>query len=108
MTDTESRYPPLEGEALAIVWALDKFRLWTEGHKIVLVTDHRPLQYIWQNPNNQAKLIRWALRLQTYDMDLSYITGKENVLADASSRFPGPDQSPPRDEDAFDIPHPLP
>ena len=55
------KYPPLEGEALAIVWALEKFRLWTEGHEIILHTDHKPLQYIFKNPGTGGKLIRWAL-----------------------------------------------
>ena len=36
LTDSEKKFPPLEGEALAIIWALDKFRLWTEGHQIIL------------------------------------------------------------------------
>lgn len=43
LTEAETKYPPLEGEALAIVWALEKFRLWTEGHEIILHTDHKPL-----------------------------------------------------------------
>jgi|PlaIllAssembly_1097288.scaffolds.fasta_scaffold759558_1 hypothetical protein len=43
LTDSEKKFPPLEGEALAIIWALDKFRLWTEGHQIILYTDHKPL-----------------------------------------------------------------
>jgi hypothetical protein len=61
LTDQEQRYPPLEGEALAIIWGLDKFRLYTEGHKIILHTDHKPLQYIWDNPTSAGKLVRWAL-----------------------------------------------
>ena len=32
LMDSEKKFPPLEREALAIIWALDKFRLWTEGH----------------------------------------------------------------------------
>ena len=43
LTDSEKKFPPLEGEALAIIWALDKFRLWTEGHQFILYTDHKPL-----------------------------------------------------------------
>ena len=63
LTDQEKRYPPLEGEALAIVWGLDKFRLYTEGYPIHLYTDHKPLQYIFDNPDSKPKLVRWALRL---------------------------------------------
>lgn len=63
LTEQEKRYPPLEGEALAIVWGLEKFRLYTEGHPIHLYTDHKPLQYIFENPDSKPKLVRWALRL---------------------------------------------
>ena len=61
---------------MAIVWALDKFRLYTEGHQIILATDHRPLRFIFENPQSKPKLIRWALQLQGYDLKLEYIEGK--------------------------------
>ena len=90
------------------MWSLDKFRLYTEGHKIKLVTDHRPLQYIFENTESKSKLVRWALRLQTYDLEISYIKGKENVVADALSRLPVQLPSAPIDEDAFDFEHAMP
>ena len=48
---------------MAIVWALDKFKIYTEGQPIKLVTDHRPLKFIFENSQSKPKLIRWALKL---------------------------------------------
>ena len=40
----ESRYSPVEGELLAVTWALKKSRLFTLGSPaLYIVTDHRPL-----------------------------------------------------------------
>lgn len=107
LSDPEKKFPPLEGEALAIIWALDKFRLWTEGHEIILYTDHKPLQYIFTNPGTGGKLIRWALQLQQYDLTIKYIEGKENKLADAVSRMPTGEITSPQGNDAFEVPHYL-
>ena len=43
-TDAESRYAPIEGEALAVSYALDKCRMFVLGCANLLVaTDHKPL-----------------------------------------------------------------
>ena len=40
----ESRYAPIKGEALGVVWSLDKVRMFTLGCPNLLVTvDHQPL-----------------------------------------------------------------
>ena len=40
----ESRYAPVEGEALAVVWSLEAARHYTLGNpKLVIATDHKPL-----------------------------------------------------------------
>ena len=62
------------------------FHIYTEGFKIKLATDHRPLEYIWKNTESKPKLVRWALRLsaaQQHDLEIEYVEGKANVVADA-------------------------
>merc|ERR1712015_491475 len=40
----ETRYAPVEGEALAIAWALEHTKYFTQGcDNLVVVTDHKPL-----------------------------------------------------------------
>ena len=40
---TESRYAQIEKEALAIIWACEKFSSYVLGKQILLETDHKPL-----------------------------------------------------------------
>ena len=43
MTETEHRYSQIEKEALALVWACEKFKDYVLSKKIQLETDHKPL-----------------------------------------------------------------
>lgn len=81
----EINYSTTEKEALAIIWAIEKFKPYLYGQKFTLVTDHKPLVFI-KNANKNGKLIRWRLELENYDYTVIYKTGKTNVVADALSR----------------------
>jgi len=40
----ETRYAPVEGEALAIAWSLEQTRYFTQGcDNLLIITDHKPL-----------------------------------------------------------------
>ena len=104
LTPTEQKYPAIEGEALAIIWSLERFRYMIEGCEIHLVTDHRPLEFIFAVLSAKPKLMRWALRLQSFNLKIHYVTGKANVLADAASRLPMSDFEEPSGEAAFELP----
>ena len=45
------------------------------------------------NVNPKSKVQRWKLAIQHYDFDIEHIAGKDNIIADAFSRFCG--KSPP-------------
>lgn len=82
-------YSVIEKEALALILALQHFRVYVEsGTSLIVYSDHNPLTFLnsLQNPNQ--RLMRWALFLQPYHLDIRHIKGKENVLADALSRAP--------------------
>ncbi|KAK7094703.1 hypothetical protein V1264_006216 [Littorina saxatilis] len=53
-----------------------------------MITDHRPLLNIWEKPFPPARIARWSLRLQPYDVHMEYRPGKDNP-ADYLSRHPG-------------------
>jgi hypothetical protein len=57
------------------------------GKKIFeLRIDHNSLKYLFDQPNLNARQIRWLEFLREYDFDIKHIKGKENKVADALSR----------------------
>lgn len=91
LSDVERRYSQTEREALAVVWACEHFHLYLYGSPFVLVSDHKSLELIFNNPKSQppARIQRWSLRLQPYDFIVQYKSGKDNP-ADYLSRHSRP------------------
>jgi len=89
-TDVQRRWSVLEREAYAIIWALQKWRSLILFSRINLFSDHKPLSFLIQSASGtNSKLIRWALALQDYDLNLQHVRGAENVVADLASRLIG-------------------
>ena len=80
-------YATIEKECLALVWAVQENRRYLYGQRFVVITDHRPLQWLMTKAELTPKLMRWALILQEYDFQIVYGPGKDNVIADALSRL---------------------
>lgn len=88
LTSAERNYSTTEREALAVVWALNKFRAYIDGSPVTLVTDHQALKWLMNLKSPTGRLARWALQLQAYNLDINYQPGKLNTVADALSRPP--------------------
>ena len=86
LLDREKRYSAIERECLSIVFGVDKFRYYLLGKEFLLEVDHRPLVYLNKLKGSNARLMRWALCLQTYRFRIVYVPGKENLGADLLSR----------------------
>ena len=93
LSPVEQRYSQTEREALACVWACERFHLYVYGAPFTMITDHKPLVHIFNNPKVKppARLERWNLRLQPYNFSVRYEPGKMNP-ADYISRHPLQDQ----------------
>ena len=76
----------IEREAFAIVWALGRFRNVIFCSHVTIYTDHNPLSYLCNSAPKSAKLTRWAVALQEYDLSLKYTRGSSNFVADYLSR----------------------
>ena len=87
LSDVEQRYSQTEREALSVIWACEHFDVFIRGSKVAITTDHRALLTIWNKPNPPARIARWALRLQPYQIEMKYTPGKNNP-ADYLSRHP--------------------
>ena len=87
LTDVEKRYSTIEREALALVWAVERFNLFLFGSEFELCTDHKPLEYIFKPRSKpSARIERWVLRLQSYSFKVIHIPGQQNI-ADTLSRL---------------------
>ena len=66
LTPVEQRYSQTEREALAVVFGCERYHLYVMGSRFTVVTDHKPLVSIYNNPqsNPPARIKRWTLRLQ--------------------------------------------
>ena len=57
------------------------------GSDIVIFTDHSTLKYLLTKQNSKARLIRWVLLLQEFNLQIRDKKGVENVVADHLSRL---------------------
>ena len=85
----EKNYSTIEREALAIVFATKQFRHYIWMRKVILLTDQRPLVWLMKHKDSSSRLIRWALQLQEYNIEIHYRAGKANGNADCLSRIGG-------------------
>ena len=88
LTETEQRHSNTERELLAIVFALERLNHYIFGRTITVQSDHQPLQSIWKKliVSTSPRLQRLLPRLAHYDINIEFLRGKENVIADALSR----------------------
>ncbi|XP_063935792.1 uncharacterized protein LOC135147104 [Daucus carota subsp. sativus] len=87
LNDVQLNYSTTKKELLAIVFALEKFRSYLIGSKIIVYTDHAALKYLFSKKDSKARLIRWVLLLQESDLEIRDKNGCENVVADHLSRL---------------------
>ena len=67
---------------LAIVFAIDKFRSYLVGAKVIVYTNHATLKYLLTKKDAKPWLIRWNHLLQEFDLEIKDKKGIENSVAD--------------------------
>lgn len=96
LSSCETRYANIERELLAIVWGAEKFHTFVYGRRVVVETDHKPLEAIFKKPLNETppRLQRMLLKLTKYDLDVHYVPGVKQKISDCLSRAPVEDDEP--------------
>ena len=69
LTGAQLNYATIEKELLAVVFAIDKFRSYLVGTKVIVYTDHAALKYLLTKKDAKPRLIRWILLLQEFDFE---------------------------------------
>ncbi len=82
----ETKFSATELEALALLETVEHFKMYLAGHDFVAYTDHQALLGVLEGVPSSTKLTRWKLKLAEYAMDVRYIKGINNPIADAMSR----------------------
>lgn len=87
LSKSEQNYSTIEKELLGIVWATKYFRPYIYGRKFKIITDHKPLTWLFSLKEPNSKLVRWRLKLEEFDYEIIHKNGRLNTNADALSRI---------------------
>ena len=91
LSDAERRYSQIELETMAADFACRKFHVFLYGRPFIVVTDHKPLEFIFNNPRHATsiRLQRMTVRMLDNQFKIEYRPGKTNI-SDYTSRHPVP------------------
>lgn len=88
LTQTETRYSAFDRELLAIYSAIKHFRYLAEGRTFTVYTDHKPLtRALGSKTERSPRQSNHLDFISQFTDDIRHISGKNNVVADALSRF---------------------
>ena len=87
----ETRYAPVEGEALAVAWSLEATRHYTLGNsKLIVATDHKPLLKILGDRKleeiDNPRLLKLKEKTLRWQFDIIHVPGKTHIGPDTLSR----------------------
>ncbi|XP_074314310.1 uncharacterized protein LOC141649522 [Silene latifolia] len=87
LNDAQRNYTTTEKEFLAVVYAIEKFRAYLLGAKVIIYTDHKSIRQLVDKKDTKARLMRWVLLLSEFDIEIKDKQGSANVVADHLSRL---------------------
>ena len=90
LSKDERKYSIGELEALACVWACQKWHCYLWGRPFTLCTDHQALVTLLTKRTDRAsmRILRWSCKLMNYNYIMKFKKGTDNKIADTLSRLP--------------------
>ena len=85
----ERKYSAYDRELLSIYESVKHFLYMLEARVFTIFTYHKPLTYSFQKKDHQCtpRQFRYLDLIGQYSIDISYVSGDENVVADALARI---------------------
>jgi hypothetical protein len=80
-------FATMEKELLVVVFAIEKFRSYLVGAKVIVHIDHATLKYLLTKNDGKPCLIPLILLLQEFDLKIRDEKGVENSVANHLSRL---------------------
>ena len=88
LNKVEAKYSTIEKEATAVIFGLKRFRHYLQDEPFVIVSDHRPLQWLQTFKDETGRLGRWSIMLANLKYSIKYRPGRVHENADFLSRIP--------------------
>ena len=85
LSPREEKYSTIKKECSTIRLAVRVFRVYLLGKPFLIQTDHCALQWLERLKENNSRLTRWSLYLQSFQFTVKHCAGKNNGNADALS-----------------------
>ena len=107
--ETEQRYQIYDRELLALIRALDEWKVYLEGarHTVTVYIDHDNLRYFRSGQTLNKRQARWSLYLSQFPLQLIHKPGKTMILSDALSRRADAEERKEKDRSAVLLPDNL-
>ena len=86
-TAVQMNYHVFEMETIAILEALLKWEDKLLGRRLLVVTDHKALEFFKTQRRLNSRQVQWMEFLTCFNYDITYVKGKTNLVADALSRY---------------------
>jgi hypothetical protein len=95
LTQSQRNWVAREQETYAIIVALEKWESWIGLQRVLVLTDHEALRHwakeVLDTPSGPlGRRSRWHQILSKYDLEVGFVPGKENTIADILSRWTYP------------------
>lgn len=87
----EMNFAITERECLTVIWALENFRPYFNQLLVKVIIDHKPLEHLMPGKNLSPRMIRWALRMIEFNIQIKHGPGATNTVLNFLSRVPRPE-----------------